>query len=208
MLARFQARGAIFVSLAKHLLPTSISVLVDNEQVVKDALAYLSGLGHRAIAYISGPALLTTAKSRLDGFKAALMASGLPFEPQLLFDGDYTYESGLRVANSIETLPVRPTAILASNDLMAIGCVVGLKSRGYRIPQDMSVMGIDDIAMAQVVDPPLTTISLPMYDLGALGMERLIQLRRQEAVADTLAILPHQLVVRASTASVNSNQFN
>ncbi|MFN8454475.1 MAG: LacI family DNA-binding transcriptional regulator [Anaerolineae bacterium] len=198
----FQRRGAVFVSLAKHLLPSSISVLVDNEQVVKDAVHYLSHLGHRSIAYVSGPGLLTTSKLRLEGYKSSLARHGLEFQPHLVFDGDYTYESGLRAAQAIHNLPDRPSAVLASNDLMAIGCIVGLKELGCRIPQDISVMGIDDILTAQFVDPPLTTIALPMYDLGAIGMDRLIQLRRKETPDIEPLTLPHHLVVRKSTAGV------
>ncbi len=201
-LAAFQSRGAVFVSLAKHVLPASISVLVDNEGAVSEAIDFLVGLGHRSIGYVSGPGLLTTAKLRLEGYKLALARHGLPFQPHLLFDGDYTYESGLRAAQAIHNLSNRPSAVLASNDLMAIGCIVGLKELGYRVPQDISVMGIDDILTAQFVDPPLTTIALPMYDLGATGMERLIQLRRKETPAVEPLTLPHHLVVRKSTAEV------
>ncbi len=201
-LASFQSRGAIFVSLAKHVLPASISVLVDNEQAIREAMDFLLRLGHRSIAYISGPNLLTTARLRLDGYKSALAANNLEFRPHLVFDGDYTYESGLRAAQAIHSLSERPSAVLASNDLMAIGCIVGLKELGCRIPQDISVMGVDDIVTAQFVDPPLTTMALPMYDLGAIGMERLIQARRQELQQEGPIILPHHLVVRKSTAEV------
>jgi LacI family transcriptional regulator, repressor for deo operon, udp, cdd, tsx, nupC, and nupG len=89
---------------------------------------------------------------------------------------------------------------MASNDLMAIGCIFGLKERGFRVPDDISVMGIDDVAMAQFVDPPLTTMSIPLQALGAAGMESVIKLRKGELTHEQSMTLPHQLMVRKSTA--------
>ncbi|OGO31827.1 MAG: hypothetical protein A2Z16_08020 [Chloroflexi bacterium RBG_16_54_18] len=195
----FRERKAACVSLGKHLFP-SVSVLVDNVQVIQEAVDYLIGLGHSSIAYISGPGLLTTAELRLNGYKMALKRHAIEQNPELILKGDFTYEAGLRAARVIDALAKKPTAVLASNDLMAIGCLVGLKELGYKIPEDISVMGIDDIAIAQFVDPPLTTVSLPLYELGKVGMESLIKLRYGEMkISDTL-LLPHQLVVRKSTA--------
>jgi LacI family transcriptional regulator len=192
-------RGAVSVSLAKHLF-SSFSVLVDNEQVIRGAVDYLVGLGHRSIAYISGPELLTTTQLRLNGYKAALLAHGLRLTPEFILAGNYKYESGLSAAKTLASLPELPTAILASNDMMAIGCLVGLKTLGYRIPENISVMGVDDIATTQFVDPPLTTISLPLYELGARGMENLISLRHNGLTAYEAVTLAHKLVVRESTA--------
>jgi LacI family transcriptional regulator len=203
-LQTFYSRGAVCVSLAKHL--SSFAVLVDNEQVVKDALRYLIELGHRSIAYISGPELLTTTQLRLNGYKAGLEAHGLAVNPALIFDGDYKYESGLRAAKAIAAMPAKPTAVLASNDLMGIGCLVGLRELGCRVPQEISVIGIDDIATAQFVDPPLTTMALPLYELGAMGMESFIKLRNGELTTDQALTLPHHLVIRKSTAAPGSEE--
>jgi LacI family transcriptional regulator len=192
-------RGAVCVSLAKHLF-SSYAVLVDNEQVIKDAMTYLIQLGHRSIAYISGPTLLTTTQLRLNGYKSALAAHGLPLRPELILSGDYKVEAGLQAAKFLAALPEKPTAVLATNDMMAIGCLVGLKEAGCRIPEEISVMGVDDITTTQFVDPPLTTISLPLYDLGATGMESLIKLRHSELNSYNAVTLPHRLVIRKSTA--------
>jgi len=164
-------------------------------------------LGHRSIAYISGPELLTTAQLRLEGYKSALERHGLDLRPELIFDGDYRYESGLQAAKAMHALSIKPTAVLASNDQMGIGCLVGLKALGYQIPEDISVMGIDNIASTQFVDPPLTTVSLPLYDLGAMGMERLIKLRHQETTTEEVTILPHHLVIRRSTGAPTSSKI-
>ncbi len=195
----FQQRKAACVSLGKHLFP-SVSVLVDNVRVIQEAVDYLIGLGHIAIAYISGPDLLTTAELRLMGYKMALKQHGIDLKPNFTFRGDYQYEAGLRASRDIDALSIKPTAVLASNDLMAIGCLVGLKELGYTIPEDISVMGVDDIAIAKFVDPPLTTVSLPLYELGRVGMESLIKLRYGEMKISDTILLPHKLIVRKSTA--------
>jgi len=197
----YSERAAVCVSLGKHLFP-SFSVTVDNTRLVADAIAYLTGLGHRAIAYISGPSLLTTTHLRRTGYEQALHTHGLPLRPEYILAGDYTFESGKAAALTLAALPQRPTAVMASNDLMAIGCIVALKELGISVPGQISVMGIDDVATAQFVDPPLTTIALPLHGLGAAGMESLIRLRKQDqtlAAAKPL-ILPHHLVIRQSTA--------
>ena len=196
----FRRRNAACVSLGKHLFP-SLPILADNVRVIVDAMDYLIGLGHTAIAYISGPSLLTTAELRLNGYKRALENYGLDLNPDFILTGDYKYEAGLNAAREIHKMTTKPTAVLASNDIMAIGCLVGLKELGYEIPGDISVMGIDDITIAQFVDPPLTTIALPLYDLGRIGMESLIKLRFGAMDYSDIVMLPHSLVVRRSTAS-------
>lgn len=194
------ARGGACVTMGKHLFP-SLQVMVDNEKVVISAVDYLVGLGHTRIAYISGPELLTTTELRLRGYQQALEKHGLQFDPKLVISGDYKFDSGLKATHVVHQLSPPPTAVLASNDMMAIGCLAGLKELGYKIPEEISVMGIDDIPIAQITDPPLTTIAIPLYDLGAVGMETLIKVRNREVSVDTPIILPHRLVVRKSTAS-------
>jgi len=199
----FQERGSVCVSLARQHLP-SYPVLMDNQQIVQDAVSYLVGLGHTRIAYISGPELLTTTQSRLEGYHLAVQEFGIEQAGELILGGDYTYQAGLRVASEIHAMSRKPTAVLASNDLMAIGCLVGLKELAYQIPRDISVIGIDDIAFARFVDPPLTTVSVPMYALGKIGMESLVTLRKGNRPEKELVVLPHQIVVRKSTGAPRS----
>jgi DNA-binding LacI/PurR family transcriptional regulator len=137
----------------------------------------------------------------LNGYKRSLAQHGLPFKPDYVLNGAYTYDSGLEAAQALHRLAGGPTAIFASNDLMAIGCIVGLRELGYQIPADMSVMGIDDITSAQFVVPSLTTMALSLYDLGKVGMESLIGLRSGEKSVEDVITLPHRLVVRQSTGS-------
>jgi LacI family transcriptional regulator len=199
ILQAFQERGSVCVSLARQHLP-SFAVRVDNRQIVRDAVSYLVDLGHTRIAYVSGPGLLTTTRSRLQGYQQAVEEFGIDRDAGLIIGGDYTYQAGQRAANEIHNMAKKPSAILASNDLMAVGCLVGLKELGYQIPKDVSVIGIDDIAFAQFVDPPLTTVCVPMYELGKIGMEHLIALRKGEKPELEMVILPHQIVVRKSTS--------
>jgi DNA-binding LacI/PurR family transcriptional regulator len=126
---------------------------------------------------------------------------GLAQEAELIIGGDYTSQAGRKAGIDIHNMKDKPSAVLASNDLMAIGCLVGLKELGYRIPEDFSVIGIDDIAFAQFVDPPLTTVCVPMYDLGKIGMENLIALRKVEESKAETVILPHYIVERKSAGT-------
>ncbi len=195
----YYEREAVCVSLGKHLFP-SYSVVVDNTQIAVSGVEHLIGLGHRKIAYISGPSLLTTTQLRLNGYEAAMQAHGLPIRPEYVRSGNYNYESGVEAARALAALSPRPTAVMASNDLMAIGCLAGLKELGIRVPNEMSVMGVDDVHMSQFVDPPLSTVAIPLVQMGATGMECLIKLRNGELTHDQSITLPHKLVVRKSTA--------
>lgn len=195
-LKRFNARGAPVITLGDHLFP-SFAVIADNVQMTYDAASHLFSLGHREIGYISGPDTLTTTERRYEGFKQALDEYG---GREFVFAGDYTYEGGLRAAELITNLSELPTAILASNDLMAIGCIIGLKKAGYRIPDDISVMGVDDIKAVQFVTPAISTIRMPLHELGAKGMRKLIQLRNEQSRGKKRIVLPHELKIRESTA--------
>lgn len=202
-LESFRKRGAAIVSLGKHLFP-ALAVEIDNERAVKDATDYLIGLGHKSIAYISGPDQLTTSESRLKGYLASLRAHNLTVDPSLILPGQYTYSSGIAAAQLIQALPQKPTAVLASNDMMAIGCMLGLKEAGFNIPEHISLMGIDDITPAVFVDPPLTTIRLPLYEQGAMGMEYLVKVHNEEVSPSEVIMLPYELTIRDSTRALDN----
>jgi LacI family transcriptional regulator len=195
----FKQRKVICVSLGKHLFP-SFPVMVENKLIAHTAIDYLVSQGHRRIAYISGPDLLVTTEERLMGYQEALAVNGIEPDQRLILRGDYTYDTGVQAANTIHRMDDKPTAVLASNDIMAIGCLTELKELNYHIPEDIGVMGIDDIPFAKFVDPALTTIALPLYELGKVGMESLLKLREGETLDEEGIILPHSLVIRKSTA--------
>jgi len=195
ILSKFSERGAICISLGRHLFP-NYSVAVDFKKLAQDAADYLISLGHRRIAYISGPRLLATTEDRTSGFLDSLASHSIPIDKSYLLDGDFRYESGRTAAKKICTMQERPTAVLASNDLMAVGCIAGLREASLGVPEDVSVMGIDDIPFARFIDPPLTTVSIPLYELGRIGMDSLMRIRKGEIPIQGEVILPHQLVVR------------
>ena len=198
-LEQFKNRDAAVITLGNHLFP-SYAVMVDNDKIIYDAAAYLIELGHRKIAYITGPDTITTSGLRQMGYQRAMQEIG---EKEMVFMGDYLYESGLRVAEEIAQLASKPTAILASNDRMAIGCIVGLKSHGLRIPEDISVIGVGGVKTTQYISPPVTSIYLPLHELGAEAMRKLIQIRTGKEDRLGKSIVPHQLIIRSSTAPLN-----
>ena len=163
---------------------------------------HLLGLGHRRIALIQGPRNHAASARRLDGFRQALAAQGLRPEPDLVQDGLFTFASGQEAAARLLALPHRPSAIFASNDLMAFGVMAKAHELGLRIPEDLSVAGFDDIATASMVWPPLTTMRQPMADMAAAAAESLIAAAGKGAVEPqgrgrTFAC---ELVIRGSTA--------
>jgi len=194
-LEQLKSRGAPVITLGDHLFP-SFAVRVDNQKVSYEATSYLLDLGHRDIGYITGPETLTTSQKRYEGFKWALDENG---GKEYVFDGDYTYQGGIKVAETVSQMSNPPTAILASNDLMAIGCIIGLGKFNISIPQDISVMGIDNIQASQFVSPALSSVSLPLNELGARGMEKLIQFRAGQIEEKKEIILDHELKIRDST---------
>jgi LacI family transcriptional regulator len=201
LLEPMRQRHCAIVALACQAFPC-LQVSNDNTQAVADATRYLLQLGHRRICYISGPPNITTTELRLNGYAQALHEAGLAPDDELVLVGNYTFEAGQAAAQQVLAMQQLPSAILASTDQMAIGCTTALKAVGLSIPKDVSVMGIDDIAAVRWLDPPLTTVSMNMYELGASGIEILAQCRSGE-IGDTVQhLIPHEVIVRQSTARV------
>jgi len=190
------------VTLARHLL-NNPQVNIDNVQAARDMTDYLIGLGHRQIGFISGPSHLTTSVQRLEGYKQSLNAHDIPYQTHLVFDGNFSYESGFDIGMEILSLEKRPTAIFGSNDISAIGCLTCLQAHGIRVPEEISLAGFDDIAAAQYTHPNLTTVRVPMREMGITGMNQLVRLIAKETIEDV--ILPHALVIRSSCSSPAKN---
>ena len=125
---------------------------------------------------------------RIEGFKKAFVDADLPIRAEYLVDGGFDLQDGIRGAEQLLSLRYPPTAIVAANDLVAIGVIATLKKHGHRVPADISVVGIDDIQMAALLDPPLTTVTQPIYEMGRQGMENIL-LRIQNPELDTSEIL-------------------
>ncbi len=164
------------------------------------ATEHLAGLGHRRIGFIAGPPTLLCSRARLDGYRAALDAAGLPVADELIRPGDFYHESGFRGAGALLDLPDPPTAIFASSDQMALGVYEGLRQRRLRVPEDVSVVGFDDLPEARWSSPPLTTVRQPLAEMGTLAARTLLRLAAGEDTESPRVELATDLIVRDSTA--------
>ncbi|MDT0400775.1 LacI family DNA-binding transcriptional regulator [Streptomyces sp. DSM 41635] len=165
------------------------------------ATGHLLSLGHRRIGMITGPARLLCSRARLDGYRAALEGSGISLDESLVVPGDFHPESGLAGCTTLLELPDPPTAVFAAGDRMALGAIEALRGRGLRVPQDMSVVGFDDLPEVRWSAPPLTTVRQPLADMGKLAVRTVLRLTRDEEPDSPRVELGTDLVVRASTAA-------
>lgn len=166
------------------------SVAVDNEKGSATATEYLLKLGHRNIAMISGPHHVSSAVERKEGFRAAMRKQRVTIEPGYIQEGQYSRISGYEKTRILLSLRPRPTAIFAANDLMAYGALAAIREAGLDCPGDVSLVGFDDLELSEFMDPPLTTVAQPMYQMGAKGVDllmRRIEGARKPAVHLTLA---------------------
>jgi len=176
------------------------SVNIDYEQAVMDAVNEFIERGHKRIAFVVGP--LHEPKNgvkNMQGYKKALEAAGIPFDEELVVEGDYTYDSGLEAIEKLAGLENKPTAILVGSDEMALGVVHGAEDRGFKIPDDIEVITSDNTRLSLMVRPQLTTVVQPLYDIGAVSMRLLTKLMNKEKVEQNLVILPHRIEHRQST---------
>jgi LacI family repressor for deo operon, udp, cdd, tsx, nupC, and nupG len=174
------------------------AVLVDNFSGSYQATAHLLRLGHRRIAHIAGPASLHVARERRRGYERALADAGLPPSSIVVGEGDFTADGGRRAVAAWLQRQVEFTAVVAANDLMAIGALEALRAAGRRVPDDVAVVGFDDITFASLVQPALTTVAQPKYRMGQLAMQRLLELMAGASPAGRRMVLEPQLIVRES----------
>jgi LacI family transcriptional regulator len=177
------------------------AVVGDDGGGVRLAVEHLADLGHRRIAYLAGPQHVSTGYLRYEGFVEAMRDRGLPLDADLTLFGDaFTEAEGLRLCRKLLDGGTPPTAIVAGNDLVALGCYDVFEERGIRCPDQISVVGFNDMPFADHFDPPLTTLRIPHYEIGARAAELLLELRGDGHAAASQIQLPAELVVRASTA--------
>ncbi len=175
------------------------SVDVDNINGAAKAVEHLINLGHRRIGIITNaPPYYTASAHRLEGYRKALLKHGLPFEGVLVRYGDFTEESGYAAMMELLDLPSPPTAVFVASDLVAFGALAAIHERGLAVPQDIAVVGFDDVRLARYITPPLTTVRLPAYELGARAMKILIEMIEGETPAETEVFLETELVIRES----------
>ncbi|MEU4242480.1 substrate-binding domain-containing protein [Actinoplanes sp. NPDC026619] len=166
------------------------------------ATRHLLGLGHRRIAVLSGPADRLCARARLEGARAAMSAAGIPLDEGLVRVGQwFAFEDGLSYGRELLRLPDRPTAVFCGNDLQALGVYEAVRQAGRRIPEDLSVVGFDDITYSRWCGPPMTTVRQPLVEMGAAAAELALDLAAGRTPAQTRVELATTLVVRDSTAA-------
>lgn len=161
---------------------------------------HLLDQGHRRIACVTGPPGARDGNERLAAFHAALRARGIEPDPALELPGDYTMQSGLDAVPALLALDPRPTAIFAANDLSAYGVLRGLREAGLDVPGDIALAGFDDIQLAQFALPSLTTVRVPVREMGRLAIEKLLaRIKEEDGEARAVTVLPTHVVLREST---------
>ena len=176
------------------------TVHIDNLTASYEAVDYLFKLGHRRIGCIGG-AELPLCQYRLQGYIQALRRHGVPAEEHMVFLGDISYQTGAAGVNALISQINPPTAIFCHSDIIAFGALSQAKKIGLSVPDDLSLIGFDDITLASFCDPPLTTVAQPSYQIGREAVLLLLQQIRQHQVTNTSLLLDSELIIRGSSAA-------
>jgi LacI family transcriptional regulator len=203
MLREFEC---LYVRVASVMLDKPGTMVVTHDaDGAAEAADHLAALGHTRIAHISGPALFRSAHERRRGFREALAKRGLTLDPAWDKEGNYTFEGGIAMARELLALTPRPTAVFCGNDETAAGVYKMAHELGLSIPKDLSVIGFDDSTTAIQLWPPLTSVRLPVRDVGRLATAKLfaMQEKKHGPEGDVTDVIP-KLVIRESTAAPNA----
>jgi LacI family transcriptional regulator len=200
-IASFVAGGFPIVCLDLDVDSTAVPLVqVDNVRGGRMATEHLLGLGHTRIAHVAGAPELGISGERVEGYRAALREAGIEPDARLLAAGNFTEDGGYEAARELLARRPRPTAVFAANDLSAVGVLAAVAESGRRVPEDVSVVGFDDLRLAAYTTPPLTTIHQPAREIGARATSLLVDLTRGKKVRRRRHLLEPELVVRRSTA--------
>jgi LacI family transcriptional regulator len=181
------------------------SVVVDDRAGAAIATEHLLTLGHRRLGHIAGPQNADTARRRLAGFRAALEAAGIEPDPQAIAETSFDEAGGHVAATRLLRLDPRPTALFVANVRAAIGAMAAASRLGLSIPDDLSLVGFHDAPFASFLSPPLTTVRMPLHEMGRQAVDHLLTLLGGEPVEDVMVGTPPELVVRSSTAAVDAD---
>lgn len=197
--ARFVDSGIPVVCVDRSLASSSIDkVEVDNRLGALEAVEHLIGLGHRRIGLITGRLNVSTSRDRKQGYEEALAAHGMSLRADYMLVGDNKQASGAALAEQILGLAMPPTALFVTNNLMAVGAIEGLHRRGLRIPAEVAIIGFDDLPWAEALDPPLSVVRQPAYEVGRSAVELLMRrLSDPKAPAASVRLRP-RLILRQS----------
>ncbi|RLE35015.1 LacI family transcriptional regulator [Candidatus Acetothermia bacterium] len=181
------------------------AVWVDNVTAFIEASEHLISKGHKRIGFIAGPLAVANSKDRLDGYRIALRNHGIKEDTSLIYESDFTIAGGYKTAKEMFRKRNPPTAVLCSNDLMAVGVLSYLHKQGVEVPSEISVVGCDDIDVASSLSPPLTTVSQPIYELGVTAAQMMLQYTSTNEVPPN-SILHAKLIIRNSTSNVQEGK--
>jgi LacI family transcriptional regulator len=181
------------------------TVSVANQGGAAAMVEHLVRLGHRDVAIVKGPVGNVDAEDRLRGWRQALRAAGLEVRAGWQIEGDFSEAAGYRAAKALLALRPRPSAVFAANDYMALGLLSALRDAGIDVPREMAVTGFDDIAIAQYLSPPLTTVRVDAYELGARAVQLWMQAAAGNGAAPRHEVLPARLVVRHSCGATRAH---
>jgi len=176
------------------------SVTATNWQGAYEATRYLISLGHERIGFITGLEGLSSTSDRLEGYRDALKDAGLPLIKELIQPGDFLVQGGITATHTLLALPDPPTAIFASNDMSAFGALEAIREHGWRVPDDISLVGFDDIPQSLLIYPKLTTVHQPLAEMGRQAVCLLLESLEDPGSAIRQVVLPTELVVRDSCA--------
>jgi LacI family repressor for deo operon, udp, cdd, tsx, nupC, and nupG len=176
-----------------------LQIYIDNLEGAFLAVEHLIELGHRRIGFLSGPKDVLNSLRREEGYRKALERHDIPYDPALTLKGDFYFQSGYTAFDSFYQLNPPPTAIFASNDLMAFGLIQRANEQGVRIPDNLSIIGFDDIALSALINPPLTTIRHPMVEMGIRAVKLLFDQLGQREEKQIESTLQNTLIIRQST---------
>lgn len=179
------------------------SVDNDNVRAAYDATRHLLEKGHRRIAFISGPQTFVVSRDRLAGYRAALEETGLSVRPDWIIEAPFLQEGGYLALDRLLQMPERPTALVVTDDLIAIGLLRGLYQYGWRVPDDLALVSFNNIALAELVTPPLSTIDIDIYRLGTTATGLLLRTIFGEKLPTSRIIIPHRLIVRESCKTIS-----
>jgi DNA-binding LacI/PurR family transcriptional regulator len=202
ILAQLSARQTPVVTFGSRQMHEKVTVLKTNDEGGSLRItSHLIDLGHRRIGLIQAPDGGSVCLNRTRGYLRALEHAGVPVNRDYIVPGGFSVADGQLGSGRLMSLPLPPTAIVAANDLVAIGAISAVKQLGKKVPDDVSVVGFDNIQMSGLVDPPLTTISQPTYEMGKRAMEAILERVDDPRSAGKIIYFDTQLIVRGSTAT-------
>jgi LacI family transcriptional regulator len=213
MLTRVSDESKIVTRIVKRNIPIVVidrafehenvsNVVLNNHRAGCMAAEHLLELGHRRIACITGPLKISLSRERLKGFQSTLSENGVALPTSHISEGNFLYQTGLKGVEMLGERGARYTALWAMNDLMGFGAMRALHERGVKVPDEVSVLGMDDLEIAEMVSPPLTTIHYPIKELVERAMELLIsQINSSEVRAETIVLEPSMTIRRSTMRS-------